>query len=438
MFKRLASAVLKTRLQKIAAGEGFTLTEDAAEKLALLADGSMRDAISLLDQCASDDVVDMECVQNTIGLAGPQELMNLIEAVAMRNISSSFDILNNLYNDGRDMTSLLNEMALLVRDLLVFKLSPDSGLLNAGFDRKTLTSLSDELVPERLYFLLDILKSAIAGLSRSGSSKLSVEMCLIKMCDERLSDDASALLARITRLESGVTDIRDDSLKSGVMDKSIQTAAPLKHTETKTPENLTPPVEDTIDNNNDGSDAVDSGDNGDDAVDSGNFHVNDNIAENNANVSINSTDAQVSEADNIYAHEDDINNTDTQASEMSSTDSQISDIDNTGTQAGEDDADDFWTEILEHLNNEPSVHVLLSDRSKVKAQLDSGSIVITVADAFTAELIKTEFSELIKDAAFNVLGRSIVIHIEVGNIDQEEGQRSKLDSLNAFGIVKFD
>ena len=184
-FKRLLPAALAERLSLIASKENLSITADALDKLASLADGSMRDAISLLDQCAYDETIDIKRIQDTLGLAGQQEILTLIRQVANHDIISALSILDELYKDGRDMVSLLNEMTALIRDLLVFKLSPDSGLLLCvNYSNSDLSSLSAGMSHEQLYYCLDILKSTLSGLGRSGTSKLAVEMCIIKMCDD--------------------------------------------------------------------------------------------------------------------------------------------------------------------------------------------------------------------------------------------------------------
>jgi len=124
------------------------------------------------------------------------------------------------------MVSLLNDMSILFRDLLIFKLSPGSGLLNAGFDSTALSTLSDKTVPEQLFFCLDVLKSAIAGLSRSGSSKLTVELCLIRMCNEHLVDSTAAMLSRISQLEKGNP---GPSLNRIINKESAELTAPVNH-----------------------------------------------------------------------------------------------------------------------------------------------------------------------------------------------------------------
>jgi len=216
-FKRLSPAAIVARLRDVSESEGLTLTEDAAEKLASLADGSMRDALSLLDQCASDTTIDLQRVLDTVGLADRQELIRLAEAAANRELVAAMGILGELYDDGRDMVSVLNELAAFMRDMLVYKLSQDSPLLSGAYSRAELSGLSPSFAPERLFYYLDLIRETLSGLSRGGSVKLSTEMCLIRMCDERLSDEAPALLARLNRLEENPASVpsspklKDDS-----------------------------------------------------------------------------------------------------------------------------------------------------------------------------------------------------------------------------------
>jgi len=185
MFKRLPVKVLEERLSLISAKEGLKLSPEAAQKLALLADGSMRDGISLLDQCAYESNIDLSRVKDTLGLTGQQELCSLVQSVSEKDIPSVLGKLDEFYNDGRDMASLLSETAALIRDLLVFKISPDSSLLSPGFDKSAIEAISSKLTSERLFFLLDILKTTISNQQRGLGSKLAVEMCFIKMCEDK-------------------------------------------------------------------------------------------------------------------------------------------------------------------------------------------------------------------------------------------------------------
>jgi len=187
-FKRLSSDDIKKRLLEIASKEELTLTQEAAEKLAILADGSMRDGISLLDQCAHGKEIDLLHVLDTIGLAGEKEITDIIKAVAKRNITDILETLNKLYEDGKDMAALLNELTGFIRDMIIAGLSPGSALIGTSIPRDELTELSKEFTNERLIYCLGTLKDAMFGLSRGGLSKLTLELCLIRMCDETLME----------------------------------------------------------------------------------------------------------------------------------------------------------------------------------------------------------------------------------------------------------
>ena len=181
-FKRLSSNSIIDRLNHIASSEGLTLTEDAVQKLASLADGSMRDAVSLLDQCASDKPIDLSHVEETLGLAGQQKLMQIATTILNQDIGETLRLLDELYSNGKDMAALLSELTGLKRDILIYKLTPDAALLSSGADTSDLAELSGKFTSDRLLFNLEVFKEALFGLSGASSPKLAVEMSLIRVC----------------------------------------------------------------------------------------------------------------------------------------------------------------------------------------------------------------------------------------------------------------
>ncbi|MCL2628096.1 MAG: DNA polymerase III subunit gamma/tau [Oscillospiraceae bacterium] len=213
-FKRLPAGEISKRLLKIAASEKQDLTQEAAEKLSILADGSMRDGISLLDQCACDKKIDLVHVLDTIGLAGEDELLGMVKAVAKSDISIILDILGSLYADGKDMAALLSELVGFFRDMLVVSLSPDSALIGTGISRKELSDLSKTFTTERLLYCLSVSKDALFSLSRGGISRLTLEMCLIKMCIEENKPATSG-----NALTEAVNNKSAEDAKSSSLDK---------------------------------------------------------------------------------------------------------------------------------------------------------------------------------------------------------------------------
>ena len=85
------------------------------------------------------------------------------------------------------------------------------------------------------------------------------------------------------------------------------------------------------------------------------------------------------------------------------------------------------------------MYALLGDDSKVQAKLQDNTVIVNVTDEFTAKLVKSEFSELLKDAAKKVLSQDVIIQTEVVEaIISDDSKRSKLESLSAFDIVSFE
>ncbi|MCL2828970.1 MAG: DNA polymerase III subunit gamma/tau [Oscillospiraceae bacterium] len=203
-FKRVSAADIKGRLLAVSAQEGIVLQEDAAELLSRLADGSVRDAWALLDQCATGETVDENLVLDLVGLAGSDNIAELLRATVGRDVELALTLVNTLYNAGRDMGSLLNELATLIRDILLIRMAPvgSANLLSGGFDRKIMDSFAP-LTTEWLMFALNQITAALADLPRSANRKLAAELCVIRLCNVGISGDIDALQARVAQLEQG-------------------------------------------------------------------------------------------------------------------------------------------------------------------------------------------------------------------------------------------
>ena len=203
-FKRILPTEISARLNHVCAQEGIALSTDAAALLARLADGGMRDALSLLDQCAGySEIVDVPQVLDALGLAGNVETARLMEAIAKGDTAAALETLARLYAAGKELRSLLGELSSLTRDLLIRKTAPQGGaaLLTGGYDDPTMRALSELLPPARLLQMLTILQAAAADLGRSANPRTDAELCLIRLCDETLDGSVAGLTARLERLE---------------------------------------------------------------------------------------------------------------------------------------------------------------------------------------------------------------------------------------------
>ena len=221
-FRRISQEDIAARLQYVAYQENIDLDDGAARVLARLADGGMRDGLSLLDQCASATAGELtaERVYSCLGIAGEQKCGELMGYIAQHNSAKALELFNRLYTEGKDLTAMLDELACLSRDLLIMKTAGNSGItmLSGVASDQEVLELTKALSSSELVRMMNLLQSCMAGFTRSASRRMDAELCILEMCQPELSLDAKALNARLTRLEK--------QIKSG----AFAVAAPVKQT----------------------------------------------------------------------------------------------------------------------------------------------------------------------------------------------------------------
>lgn len=204
-FRRISQDDIAARLQFVAYQENIDMDDSAARVLARLADGGMRDGLSLLDQCASATAGELnaERVYACLGIAGIQETGKLMRAIADRDTTAALTLMNRLYADGKDMGALLDELACLTRDFMILKTAPKEGismLSGVGTD-EDIGDLADRFSTGELVRMIDLIQRTVMGFTRSQSRRLDAEMCVISMCQPELDTDIASVIARVTRLE---------------------------------------------------------------------------------------------------------------------------------------------------------------------------------------------------------------------------------------------
>ncbi len=210
-FRRISQEDIASRLQYVAYQENIDIDEGAARVLARMADGAMRDGLSLLDQCASATTGELtaERVYSCLGIAGEQKCGELMGYIAAHDTAKALALFNRLYAEGKDLGALLDEMACLTRDLLVLKTAPQAGItmLSGVASDKEAARLTQAFSGGELIRMMEQLENTLAAFTRSASRRVDAELCIISLCQPELQLDAKALNARLTRLE--------EQLKSG-------------------------------------------------------------------------------------------------------------------------------------------------------------------------------------------------------------------------------
>ena len=206
-FKRIHADSIAARLRYVAEQEGLPLTAEGAALIARLADGGMRDALSLLDQCIGENALIGEReILTALGLAGNVDTANLMAAIAAGDVEDALTQVGRLYAGGKEMAALLGELSALTRDLLIRKTAPASGasLMTGGFDGAVLKDLSGRFSAARLVQMLNSLQRSGADMARSVNRRTDAELCIISLCDPALDGAESAITARLEALERKV------------------------------------------------------------------------------------------------------------------------------------------------------------------------------------------------------------------------------------------
>jgi len=205
-FRRIDTPRIAEYLETIARAEHFEMTHEAAELIARLADGGVRDALSLLDQCSAAAKIDVESVYATMGLAGNRRVAQMLDRILKHDTAAVLKEFAGMWMDGKDPSTLLGELNGLLRDVLMLHVAPKGAmeLVSGSYDKATLQAFAQRLTSEELIAAMDTLQKAITGLRDARNPKTAAELCLVALCTDAGGDSLLHLRARISRLEEEV------------------------------------------------------------------------------------------------------------------------------------------------------------------------------------------------------------------------------------------
>ncbi|MCC8016338.1 MAG: DNA polymerase III subunit gamma/tau [Clostridiales bacterium] len=206
-FKRIRPETMAIRLKEVAGFENIKLSDEAAILISRIADGAMRDALSILDQCAgrSKDV-DEKLVSEVAGIAGKESLYRLSKAVSGKNSAEALNIISDLYQNSFDMERLCVEMINHFRNFLIVKTVNKSRKLIICTDdeyESIKSGAADYTLPGIIY-ALDLFQNSLAQIKAGANSRIEMEMSFIKLCEPKLETSVDSLLSRMSELENAV------------------------------------------------------------------------------------------------------------------------------------------------------------------------------------------------------------------------------------------
>ncbi len=216
-FKRIRPADIVVRMKEIAVGDGLSITDDAYKLLAKLADGSMRDGLSIMERCVSEcsDTLTVDEINSVLGLMPAHAVMKIADAIIKKDTGAILETINELSEDGKDLNVFIEELMSHFRDLMVCKTvkAPDRLLDDDPEDIVSLKAQADKVSYEELSMYLTILSNTRAESRKVKNPRITYEIALIKLTQPELSRSYDALLTRIEELE--------EKIKNGIEIKAV-------------------------------------------------------------------------------------------------------------------------------------------------------------------------------------------------------------------------
>lgn len=203
-FRRIAPEDIADRLVYVAQQEQTEIDRDAALQIARIADGGMRDALSIFDQCLSrGSHVTMEIVRETTGIADQSYLLALADAVFRQDSAGALSVIASLYQGSKDMARLCEEMAEYFRGLMIIKTtrSPAQILSLPESQLEAMTPQATGMPLSMILHALDTFEDCLNRM-RFGHARTEMEMAFVRLCSPELDTGSPALLRRLEALEN--------------------------------------------------------------------------------------------------------------------------------------------------------------------------------------------------------------------------------------------
>ena len=234
-FKRIQPETMAVRLQQVAGLEGMELAPDAATLIARIADGALRDGLSILDQCAGrSKQITAQLVSEVAGLAGREALYRLSDAVLARDSSAAVEELAQLHENSYDMERLCVEMINHFRNFMMVKTVKKSRelIICTDDEYKHIEASAGQFTLAQILRGLDLFQSTLVKIKGGATPRIEMEMAFIRLCEPKLETDPDAINQRLSALERAV--------QNGVP------AAPVKTVQSPAPAARPAPAQPTV------------------------------------------------------------------------------------------------------------------------------------------------------------------------------------------------
>lgn len=242
-FKKISNENIEKRLKYVCEESGIEITKEALKVIAVLAEGAMRDALSILERCIQDGEtkIDEDKIKDLVGIPKLTYIHKIVEAVVEYNVENAIYSLNEVINDGKDVQYLIWEIIKYVKDILVYKTSKTLDLYNDE-EKEKIEKIEKNITKERLLNIIYELSNLENEIKWSTQKTIMLQVGIIKLCNiqEGTSQNESGNIEspKVSLLERRIVQLEEKINNINV--KDIHTKLQNVENSKKEPEKIAP------------------------------------------------------------------------------------------------------------------------------------------------------------------------------------------------------
>ena len=208
-FKRISNENIIKRLKIVCKEAKIDITDEALNTIAVLSEGAMRDALSILERCVQDGVsnIDDDYIKELVGIPKLSYIKQIMEGILDYNVEQVLESTNLILEEGKDITNFVWELIKFAKDLLIYKTSQKLDLYSKD-DLEDIDRICKTADKERLLNIVYELSELANSIKTSSQKIIIFQAGLIKLCNKQQGNTNSDLERRIQLLE--------DKLRNGV------------------------------------------------------------------------------------------------------------------------------------------------------------------------------------------------------------------------------
>lgn len=214
-FKKISDANIAKWLDYVCKESNVKITKDALQTIAVLAEGAMRDALSILDRCIQDGTneIDVKKVKDLVGIPETEYISKIVEAIINKSVEESMEAIDELINDGKDLNNLLWETIKYTKDILMYKTSKKIDLYTEE-ELKKIEKLAEKSSKEALLKIIFELSELENNLKWATQKSIILQVGIMRLCSNEQINDQSELIDKINKLENQINQISKQDFHS--------------------------------------------------------------------------------------------------------------------------------------------------------------------------------------------------------------------------------